>query len=312
MTTVSLVLGSGGARGLAHIGIIRWLEEHDFEIKSISGASSGALVGGAYAAGKLDPFEDWVRTIERKDIYSLLDLAWNRAGLMKGEKLIKRIQDIVGSHKIEDLPIKYTAVSVNLNKGSEVWINSGDLYHAIRASVSIPLLLTPVRDGDATLVDGGVLNPVPVTPTIGDNTDITIAVNLDADIPSATTQRNKAKSKKKKEARDKEDGFRGAVAKFNQRFFDTKIDDDKPENSFFSVALQAFETMQSQIARQKLAAYPPDHLIRISRHAGRTLEVDRAEEFIDLGYKSAQETLGHLITDAQSKSRKRVNNSTTL
>ena len=176
--TVSLVLGSGGARGLAHIGIIRWLEEHDYQIKSVSGCSMGALVGGIYAAGKLDEFERWIRALTTLDILTFLDVTFRRGGFVKGEKIINTLKRLTGDQLIEDLPIPYTAVAVDIVREKEVWIDKGPLFDAIRASISLPFFFTPFQHHGITLIDGGVLNPVPIAPTFKDLTDLTIAVNL--------------------------------------------------------------------------------------------------------------------------------------
>jgi len=176
--TVSLVLGSGGARGLAHIGVIKWLEENNYEIKSIAGCSIGSLIGGAYAVGKLDILEQWMCSITKSDILSMLDLSWDGGGLFKGDKMIETLTNLIGNTRIEDLPIPYTAVATDVNAEKEVWLNSGSLFEAIRASVSLPLFFTPVDYNGVKLVDGGVLNPVPIAPTFNDNTDLSIAVNL--------------------------------------------------------------------------------------------------------------------------------------
>lgn len=176
--TVSLVLGSGGARGLAHIGVIHWLKENGFKIESISGCSMGALIGGVYATGKLDDFERWVNAITKLDIVTLLDLSWGRTGLIKGDKIINTLIDLVGDQLIEDLPISYTAIASDVNSEKEIWIKSGKLFDAIRASISLPLFFTPFNYRGIDLIDGGVLNPVPIAPTFGDETDMTIAVNL--------------------------------------------------------------------------------------------------------------------------------------
>jgi len=159
MKTVSLVLGSGGARGLAHIGVIRWLEENNFDIKSIAGCSIGAVIGGVYAAGKLDEYEQWVRAITKIDLIALLDLSWEKTGLVRGDKLINTLIDLVGQQLIEDLPIPYTAVATDIQGQKEIWIRSGSLFDAIRASISIPLFFTPFKYNGIDLVDGGVLNP---------------------------------------------------------------------------------------------------------------------------------------------------------
>lgn len=175
--TVSLVLGSGGARGLAHVGIIKYLEENNYKIESISGSSIGALIGGFYAAGKLDDYVKWLEDIDTFDMLKLLDLK-GTGGLVSGDKLIKTLHEVVGDYQIEDLPIEFTAVASDINEEKEVWINKGSLLGAIRASISLPLFFTPYLHHDQLLVDGGVLNPVPIAPTFHDETDLTIAVNL--------------------------------------------------------------------------------------------------------------------------------------
>lgn len=177
-TSVSLVLGSGGARGLAHIGVIHELRSKGYEIKSISGCYMGALVGGIFAAGKLDEFEHWVKAISKVDIVSLLDIAWQKHGLVKGDKIINTLVELVGDNTIEELPMPYTAVAADVKNEKEIWINSGRLFDANRASISLPLLFTPVDYKNGHLIDGGVLNPVPIAPTFNDDTDLTVAVNL--------------------------------------------------------------------------------------------------------------------------------------
>lgn len=177
-TTVSLVLGSGGARGLAHIGIIHWLEEHGYEVQSIAGCSMGALVGGIYAIGKLEEFEKWVCAVTKGDMISLLDFSLGMDGLFKGNKIIDTLKGLVGEKCIEDLPISFTAVAANISQGKEVWFSEGPVFDAIRASISLPLFFTPYKHNGADLIDGGILNPVPIAPTFSDQTDMTIAVNL--------------------------------------------------------------------------------------------------------------------------------------
>ena len=143
MKTISLVLGSGGARGLAHIGIIRWLKENNYDIRSISGCSMGALVGGVYACGKLDEFEEWMRVISKLDIVKLLDISWGKQGLVEGERIMTALKDLVGDRRIEDLDIEYTAVAADVDREKEIWLKSGSLFDAIRASISLPLYFIP-------------------------------------------------------------------------------------------------------------------------------------------------------------------------
>ncbi len=285
--TVSLVLGSGGARGLSHIGIIKWLEEHDYHIESISGCSIGALIGGIYAAGKLDDFEQWSRSITKMDILTLLDLSWNRSGLVKGDKLINTLTELVGDLKIEDLPIKYTAVASDIANEKEVWLNSGKLFDAIRASISLPFFFTPFSYNGRELMDGGILNPIPVAPTFCDGTDLTIAVNLVGKVletkrtPVVTDLDNALGSP-----------ISDKVAGFVNRFKGSPEEPIGKDVGVFEIANQAFDAMQNTIFRHKQATYPADYLIEIPRNACGMLEFNRASEMIDLGYNSMCESLG--------------------
>lgn len=284
--SVSLVLGSGGARGLAHIGIIHELEENGYSIESIAGCSMGALIGGIYAAGKLGEFEIWVRQISKVDIFNLLDLAWEGAGLVKGDRVINTLVDLVGDVQIEDLPIPYTAVAADVVTGNEVWLTSGRLFDAIRASISLPLFFTPVPYRDGQLVDGGVLNPVPIAPTFADDTDITIAVNLGGppvDVRQADEERADSSTPKTTVSR----WVDGLVSDVRNSIRKKTIRDW----SAYDVANQAFDAMQSTIARQKLAAYPPDYEIEIARNACGTLEFHRADEMVELGRRVARDQL---------------------
>jgi NTE family protein len=287
--SVSLVLGSGGARGLAHIGVIHWLEENDFKIESISGCSIGALIGGVYAARKLDDFEQWVRAITKVDIITLLDLSWEKSGLVKGDKIINTLVDLVGDLLIEDLPISYTAIASDINSEKEIWMNSGRLFDAIRASISLPLFFTPYNYKGIALIDGGVLNPVPIAPTFRDNTDMTIAVNLGGKI-AIVEEQDEAQTVPEASSSP----FQEKVSLFIERFQRSTKKIGKLDLGVYDIANQAFDAMQSTIARQKLASYPPDQIIEIARNTCGTLEFDRASEMIALGYKRAQECLGQV------------------
>lgn len=176
--TVSLVLGSGGARGLAHIGVIQALVNNGLDIRSIAGTSIGALVGGIYAAGRLDVYTRWVTALERGDVIRLLDFAFDRKGLFKGEKIINLLRDLIGDRNIEDLPVSFTAVATDLRTHKEVWLRRGPLFDAVRASMSIPTIFTPFDYQDMQLVDGGLVDPIPIAPTLHDHNDLTVAVGL--------------------------------------------------------------------------------------------------------------------------------------
>jgi len=285
MKTVSLILGSGGARGLAHIGVIHWLEENDYKIKSISGSSVGALIGGIYAAGKLGEFEQWVCALTKLDIISLLDISWSRSGLVYGDKIINTLVDLVGNQTIEDLPIPFTAVATDISKEKEVWINSGSLFDAIRASISLPLFFTPYDHKGIKLIDGGILNPVPIAPTFSDDTDLTIAVNLGGPLESIKVTENREQTSTK-ELETYQEKIGNFIKSFQKKI---GIEVSELDLGGYDIANQAFDAMQSTIARQKLAAYPPDYTIEIARNACGTLEFNRADEMIALGYKKAKE-----------------------
>lgn len=280
--TISLVLGSGGARGLAHIGVIHELEAAGYDIRSISGCSVGALVGGIYAAGKLDEFERWVRAIDKVDIVSLLDIAWQKHGLVRGDKIINTLVELVGDRMIEDLPMPFTAVAADIRNEKEVWINSGRLFDAIRASISLPLFFTPVPYRNTHLIDGGVLNPVPIAPTFNDDTDLTIAVNLGGPVEKAAGIRPAG------EQPQVSSRLHDKLRSFIDDLQESILSRDEDDWTVYDIADQAFDTMQGAIARHKLAAYPPDATIEIARNACGTLEFDRADEMIELGRRKAK------------------------
>ncbi|CAD5198035.1 patatin-like phospholipase family protein [Pseudomonas sp. FEN] len=176
---VALVLGSGGARGYAHIGVIEEIERRGYDIACIAGCSMGAVVGGIYAAGKLDQYRQWIESLDYLDVLRLVDVSF-RLGAIRGEKVFGQIRKIVGEVNIEDLRIPYTAVATDLTNQQEIWFQEGCLHQAMRASAAIPSLFTPVMQGNRMLVDGGILNPLPIVPVVSSHCDLIIAVNLNA------------------------------------------------------------------------------------------------------------------------------------
>ncbi len=286
--TVSLVLGSGGARGLAHIGIIQWLEEQGFEIASISGASMGSLVGGIYAAGELDAYRRWVTALERTDVLRFLDLSFNSSGLIKGDRIIDNLREMVGEHAIEDLPISYTAVATDIERQREVWITQGPLFDAIRASIAVPSIFTPHDYLGMKLLDGGLLNPVPIAPTFKDRTDLTIAVNLNG-------QRLRGATNETPETMPA--ASLGGYRKRIQQFLDAlpgvpgRDQDEADEVGVFDLLNRSFETMQNAIAAHKLAAYQPDIVLEIPRDTCASFEFFRAKEVIEVGYQTAAKVI---------------------
>lgn len=175
---IALVLSGGGARGLAHIGAIETLESHGYEITSIAGCSMGALIGGMYAAGKLPEVKDWVLALDRRKVLSLVDFSLSLTHLVKGDRVMEALKEIVPDVNIEDLPIPYTAVATDWNSGKEVIFDHGSLYDAIRASISIPLFLNPVRREEMLLVDGGLVNSLPLNRVVRHSGDLLFGINV--------------------------------------------------------------------------------------------------------------------------------------
>src|SRR5471030_2290513 len=176
---VALVLGSGGARGYAHIGVIEEIERRGYDIACIAGCSMGAVVGGIYAAGKLGEYRNWIESLDYLDVLRLVDVSF-RLGAIRGEKVFGQIRKIVGEINIEELRIPYTAVATDLTNQQEIWFQEGCLHQAMRASAAIPSLFTPVMQGNRMLVDGGLLNPLPIVPVVSSHCDLIIAVNLNS------------------------------------------------------------------------------------------------------------------------------------
>ena len=175
---VALVLSSGGARGLAHIGAIEELEKSGYRISSIAGCSMGALIGGVYAAGKLEEFRAWMKTIDRKKMLELTDFSLSLNHLVKGKRIIEAIMEFVPDVAIEDLPIPYCAVATDLKSGREVIFNKGSLFEAIRASISLPSFYEPVQRNGMILIDGGVINPIPLNRVKRHAGDILVGVDV--------------------------------------------------------------------------------------------------------------------------------------
>ncbi len=298
--TVSLALGSGGARGLAHIGIIESLTRQGYRITSISGASMGSLIGGIYAAGELDAYKRWVCALKLTDVVRFVDFAFSKAGLIKGDRIIETLRAMVGEHAIEDLPLSYTAVATDIDRQREVWISQGPLFDAIRASIAVPGVFTPHVYRGMTLVDGGLLNPVPIAPTFRDFTDLTIAVNLNAVAsPASGSGRaprsepdDTATSNQAVEANSGELSYQERIRQFLDNIGESLGGGDAEQLGLFDLTLQSFETMQNAIAAMKLAAYRPDVVIDVPRDACSAHEFHRAAELIELGHRLAEEAIG--------------------
>ncbi|MCB1830440.1 MAG: patatin-like phospholipase family protein [Chromatiaceae bacterium] len=289
--TVSLVLGSGGARGLAHIGIIQWLEERGYEIESIAGSSMGALVGGIHAIGELDAYTHWVKALRQIDVLRLLDFSFQKSGLIKGDRVISVLKELTGDRNIEELPISFTAVATNVNDQREVWLNHGSLFDAIRASIAIPTIFTPVKYRGKILVDGGLINPIPIAPTLKDKTDLTVAVDLSAGPDPRCTRAVQESTGSELE----DNSYRRRISQFVDSLQQRLVRSHDDEMGVFDVITNAMETMQNTISRFKLASYSPDITISIPRNSCAFYEFYRAEEMIELGHCHAEKVMGAYV-----------------
>lgn len=296
---IALVLGSGGARGLAHIGVIEALEQAGFKIAAIAGASMGALVGGIHAAGRLHDYRDWVCTLERSDVVRLLDFAFGHPGLIKGEKLIGVMRELVGEHRIEELPIPFTAVATDLATQREVWLNQGPLFDAIRASIAIPMLFTPHRIGGRELVDGGLLAPLPIAATRLTHVDMVVAVDVNDRVPAALREfRARAEAPAKTVAtvgadEQEAEGLRSRITQLMDSLFE-KRPAPPPQPGLLDLMSRSLDTMQAQLSRLQLAMDPPDLLIRVPRDSCMFHEYWRGREMIDIGHQAALRALDAL------------------
>ncbi len=283
--TVALALGAGGAKGLAHIGAIEEIEAQGFRIVAIAGCSMGALIGGIYAMGKLDVYRDWVSTLARLDVFRLLDWTFSGGGLIKGERIIGRLRELIGDTQIEELPLTFTAVATDLEREREVWLTRGSLFDAIRASIAIPTLLRPHTIDGRRLLDGALLNPVPVTPLIRAAADYVFAISVDGPaqlmpVTSAPVEPGEVS------------GYRHRVGGFLSRMLPHS--EGKPrEPGAWDLLNQSMDLMQANLARLRLAAYEPDLLIQLPRNVSTAYEFYRARELIERGRAQAREALAH-------------------
>lgn len=288
---ISLVLGSGGARGYAHIGVIEELVAQGFDIRSIAGSSMGALVGGVYAAGKLAAYRDWVLTLARFDVFKLLDITVRGGGFIKGNRIISALRDQVGEVNIEDLPISFTAVAVDLDAHREVWFSQGSLFEAIRASIAIPTVFRPHRYQGRLLVDGGLLNPLPVSPTLRDHTQATIAVDVNA-AAEPLDDGNAGESSRVEENEGAGNGLMPRMRRMlGGRSSTDQVHDASRDPSVIDLFARSLDTVQETITRLKLAAQPPDLLITIPRNVCTFYDFHRAESVIEWGRKRTREAL---------------------
>lgn len=277
---ITLVLSGGGARGIAHIGVIEELVKLNVNIASISGTSMGALIGGIYAVGKLEEFKQWMLKVNRTKIFKLIDFSFSTQGLVKGERIFNEIKEFITDVNIEDLPIKYTATAFDIANGREVVFDKGSLYNAIRASISIPTIFTPLTLGDSVFIDGGVVNNIPINTAKRVQNDIVIAVNVNAGVADDVVYFSEIEQLTKQDK---------GTNKSSHRI-------NKNVNYFFLVN-NSLVTMTNHISNLILEKYPPDVLVEIPRNGAGIFEFYNAKTIINTG----KEHFINSIPEIQSK-----------
>lgn len=276
---VALALSSGGARGLAHIGAIEELESNGYHITSIAGCSMGALIGGVYAAGKLEEFREWMKTIDRKKMLELTDFSFSINHLVKGNRIIEAIMDFVPDIAIEELPIPYCAVATDLKAGREVVIDKGSLFEAIRASISLPSFYEPVQRDDMILIDGGVINPIPLNRVKRNAGDILVGVDVSGhDYKSQWDEMHRLT------------GWQKNDNSLKAKILD-KLIPDNIEFNYYTVLSRTSSLMirQNSILMAKLMK--PEMLIDIQMNRYGTFDFDKSEKLIAIGRRKASQAI---------------------
>ena len=287
MTTgnkLGIALGSGSARGWAHIGVLKALDEMSVRPDVVAGCSAGSLVGVAWACDLLEPFETWVRELRWRDVMGLVDMTFS-GGLVRGDKLLKFFRENLGDQQIEDLPVQFATVATDMATGNEVWIWEGSMLEAVRASCTYPGLFSPVQREGRWLLDGGIVNPVPVSVCRAMGADIVIAVDLNAHLVG--------RHRRSKTGKNAEDGWVGKIG----NMFGNSNGDGSP--GIMDVMSSGLNIMQDRITRSRMAGDPPNLMLSPYLHDFGMFDFQRAEEAIAEGeavVKSAQDRLLRLLS----------------
>ena len=276
---VALVLSSGGARGLAHIGAIEELEAQGYRITSVAGCSMGALIGGVYAAGKLEEFREWMKTIDRKKMLELTDFSFSFNHIAKGTRIIEAIMEFVPDVLIEDLPMPYCAVATDWKSGSEVVFSKGSLFEAIRASISLPAFYEPVQRDGMILIDGGVTNPIPLNRVVRHDGDILIGVDVSGHDYAAQWKQKQAQTERRKS--------RGS---FSQQIIN-RLRPDNIEFNHYTMLSRVSSLMIRQNSILMAQLMKPDVLIDIQMARYGGFDYDKSEELIAIGQQKTKQAL---------------------
>jgi NTE family protein len=249
---VGLVLSGGGARGIAHLGVIETLEENGFEISSISGTSMGALVGAIYANGQLKAYKDWLYSLKKIDVFKLMDFTLSKQGFVKGDKIFKKMSEFIGDRRFEDLAIPLTVTATNISLKKEVVFNKGSIIDAVRASVSIPTVFTPVKKDGHFLIDGGVVNNLPISNLIRTENDIVVVSDVTANNPSANI---------------------------------------KLKLNYIDIVSKSIMMLIEKVSEHTIELYQPEIVVQISGDSAGLLDFHKAKKMLELGRKVTADAL---------------------
>ncbi len=284
---VALVLSGGGARGIAHIGVIDELEKRGYEISSVAGTSMGSLIGGVYAAGKLEELKEWIYTLDKGKLLRMVDFTLSKQGLIKGDRVFKKMKDYIPHTNIEDLDIPYVAVAVDLIKKKEVIFREGSLSEAVRASISIPSVFTPVKSKGRLLVDGGVMNNIPINHVHRTEGDILIAVNVIANVPVRNIRETA------------EEGARNIrihgewIKEFRSQLARESSGNHEEKMGYFSLITKTIDLMTMQMSDLYLQNHTPDIMINVSSESCHIYDFYKIEEMVEAGRLAAVDALDH-------------------
>lgn len=276
-----MVLSGGGARGIAQIGVIEELQKRGYEITSIAGTSMGALIGGMFAAGKMDEFKKWICSLDKMKVFSLVDFTLSKHGLVRGDKVLNAIKKFVPDTNIEDLKIAYSATAADIENHREIVYRSGSIYEAIRASIAIPMVITPVIRENSIIVDGGVLNNLPISNIIRNKGDILVAVYVNANVPPVKL---KISNKEKKE---KQSVYLNKLNEFYKQLNIISPKSKKEKISYFTLLDKTYVSASLQMVQLNIEKHSPDILVNISRDTCGTYDFYKAEELVEIGRLAA-------------------------
>lgn len=279
---IALALGSGGARGYAHLGVVQEIRARGHEVVGIAGTSMGALVGGLLAAGHEEAFTTWATSLTQRDVLRMVDPKLRAGGATSPDRMIAKVDQLVGELDIESLAIPFTAVATDLDARREVWFQRGPLSRAIRASIAIPGLFRPSVIDGRVLVDGGLMNPLPIEPTAAANADATVAVSLQG---PRSLREGRTPSRESASVVSRAEWADGLLKRFGRSAQPEEAHDAQraADLRIAEVVSLSFDAMQGIISRYRLAGQPPDVLVTVPLSAARTLDFHRAGELIELG-----------------------------